>query len=110
TVDKVEVRGQDATSFSIGTGAKCWSYHWTPSALGQVTIKSRAVDNTGNVQDPPAQIHVTVDAPPTSTITSPKEGDTVAVGKPVKIGRASCSERVETEDKDEALEENGATY
>jgi hypothetical protein len=39
-----------------------WSYFWTPASLGPVTLKSRAFDNRGNVQDPPANITVTVDS------------------------------------------------
>src|SRR5262245_50661534 len=86
---KVEVSAVPSRrSSDLGTNA--WSFNWTPSAAGQATIKSRAVDNTGNVQNPPAEIHVTVDAPPTSTITSPKEGALVLIGKQVAItGTAS---------------------
>src|SRR5262249_56223231 len=71
-------------------GMNPWSVNWTPSGPGQATIKSRAVDNAGNVQNPPAEIHVTVDAPPTSAITFPKEGAIVLIGNQVAItGTAS---------------------
>src|SRR5262249_6581215 len=40
-----------------------WSYIWTPDTVGAATIESRAVDNKGNVQDPPAQITVNVRNP-----------------------------------------------
>jgi hypothetical protein len=46
-----------------------WSFFWTPTTLGPATIKSRATDNSGNVQDPPAEITVTIadKTPPTIT-------------------------------------------
>jgi Big-like domain-containing protein/parallel beta helix pectate lyase-like protein len=90
SVVRVEVSVDGGATFSAAAGTNAWSFNWTPSALGPATIKSRAVDNAGNVQDPPAEIQVTVDTPPTSTITSPTEGAIVAVGKPVAItGTAS---------------------
>src|SRR5262249_3424302 len=48
---------------------------WTPSAPGTVTIKSRAVDNTGNVQNPPAEIHVT--KAPTTIFRVPSDRPTI---------------------------------
>jgi hypothetical protein len=90
SVVRVEVSVDGGANYSAATGTNAWSFNWMPNSPGPVTIKSRAVDNTGNVQNPPAEIHVTVDAPPTSTITSPKEGDTVLIGNPVAItGTAS---------------------
>jgi len=85
SVVRVEVSVNGGSTYSAATGTNAWSFNWTPSFPGPVTIKSRAVDNAGNVQNPPAEIHVTVDAPPTSTITSPTEGAFVAVGIPVAI-------------------------
>src|SRR6266542_3055961 len=63
TVDKVEVSVDGGATYSAATGTNAWSFNWTPSSPGPATIKSRAVDYTGNVQNPPAEIHVTVDAP-----------------------------------------------
>src|SRR5215831_9548513 len=90
SVVRVEVSVDGGANYSAATGTNAWSFNWTPNSPGPATIKSRAADNSGNVQNPPAEIHVTVDAPPTSTITSPKEGVTVLFGKPVAItGTAS---------------------
>src|SRR5262245_56112357 len=90
SVVKVEVSVDGGANYSAATGTNAWSFNWTPGALGQATIKSRAVDNTGNVQNPPAEIHVTVDAPPTSAITSPRQGALVLIVKQVAItGTAS---------------------
>jgi hypothetical protein len=41
-----------------GTGV--WSYNWTPTSLGTVRIMTRAVDDSGNQQDIPTEITVTV--------------------------------------------------
>src|SRR5262249_39509023 len=83
SVDKVEVSVDGGANYSAATGTNAWSFNWTPSALGQATIKSRAVDNTRNVQNPPAEIHVTVDAPPTSTRTEERRVGTVRIGNQV---------------------------
>jgi hypothetical protein len=89
-VVKVEVSVDGGGAYSAATGTNNWSFNWTPGALGPATIKSRAVDSSGNVQNPPAEIHVTVDAPPTSTITSPIAGVNVLTSHLVNItGTAS---------------------
>src|SRR6266511_1124275 len=74
TVAKVDVSVDGGLNYIPATGTNAWSFNWTPSAPGPVTIKSRALDNAGNQQNPPTEIHVTVDAPPASTITSPQMG------------------------------------
>src|SRR5262245_59442752 len=90
SVVRVEVSVDGGANYSAASGTNAWSFNWTPGALGPVTIKSRAVDTSGNVQNSPVEIHVTVDAPPNSTIISPKDGDTVLIGTPVAItGTAS---------------------
>src|SRR5262245_15997562 len=59
TVARVEVSVDGGATFSAATGTTAWSFSWTPATPGQVTIRSRATDNSGNVQDPLAQITVT---------------------------------------------------
>src|SRR5215468_5499249 len=63
SVVKVEVSVDGGATYSAAAGTNAWSFNWTPSTPGQASIKSRAVDNTGNQQDPPAEITVTVSAP-----------------------------------------------
>src|SRR5262249_39525250 len=58
------------------TGTTAWSYAWTPTAPGQATIRSRAVDSSGNTQDPPAMITVTVVSPMQVLSTTPDSGAT----------------------------------
>src|SRR5262245_2486473 len=97
-------------NYSAATGTSALSLNWTPSAAGQATIKSRAVDNTGNVQNPPAEIHVTVDAPPTSTITSPTEGATITGIPPIAITGTASDPGGGSVVKVEVSVDGGATY
>ena len=60
TVARVDVSVDGGSTYSAATGTTAWSFNWTPAAPGQVTIRSRAVDDSGNVQNPPAEITVTV--------------------------------------------------
>ena len=93
SVARVEVSVDGGTTFSAATGTTAWSFALTPTTPGQATIISRAVDTSGNVQNPTTQITVTVirdTTPPTSTITSPKAGADISTGTPISItGTAS---------------------
>jgi hypothetical protein len=63
TVDRVEVSVDGGATWALATGTTAWSFDWTPTTPGPTTIKSRAVDDSGNTQDPPAEITVTVRIP-----------------------------------------------
>ena len=93
SVARVEVSVDGGATFNAATGTTSWSFSFTPTTLGQATIRSRAVDTSGNVQNPTTQITVTVirdTTPPTSTITSPKAGGDISTGTAVSItGTAS---------------------
>ena len=56
---RVEVSVDGGATYSAATGTNAWSFNWTPATPGPATIKSRAVDDSGNQQDPPAEITVT---------------------------------------------------
>src|SRR5215831_1887581 len=58
TVARVDVSVDGGATFSAATGTTSWSFIWTPTTPGQVSIRSRAVDNSGNVQTIPAEITV----------------------------------------------------
>lgn len=45
------------------TASTTWSYSWVPKAPGTTTIKSRAVDDSTNLETPSAGVSVTVNAP-----------------------------------------------
>ena len=60
-VGGVEVSVDGGTTWHPATGRGTWSYTWTPGgSSGPVTIKSRAVDDSGNIETPAAGITVTV--------------------------------------------------
>jgi N,N-dimethylformamidase beta subunit-like protein/uncharacterized protein DUF4082/Big-like domain-containing protein len=63
----VNVSVDGGSAWSAATGTNAWSYSWTPTALGPATIRSRAIDDSGNAQTTPTQINVTVISPPAPT-------------------------------------------
>ena len=63
----VNVSVDGGSTWSAATGTNAWSYSWTPTALGPATIRSRAIDDSGNAQTTPTQINVTVISPPAPT-------------------------------------------
>jgi concanavalin A-like lectin/glucanase superfamily protein/N,N-dimethylformamidase beta subunit-like protein/Big-like domain-containing protein len=56
----VEVSVDGGVTWHPATGIGSWSYTWTPATLGAATIKSRAVDDSGNVESPSAGVAVSV--------------------------------------------------
>jgi hypothetical protein len=59
-VGAVEVSIDGGNTWRRATGTTSWSYAWTPAALGDVTIRTRASDDSGNVETPSAGITVRV--------------------------------------------------
>jgi hypothetical protein len=55
---EISVDGGNTWHPVVGRGA--WTYTWTPGELGQMTIQSRAVDDSGNLQNPPTINTITV--------------------------------------------------
>ncbi|MGZ3599858.1 MAG: DUF4082 domain-containing protein [Ktedonobacterales bacterium] len=51
-----------ATMASAAASAS-WSYNWSPQTPGSATIKSRAADDSGNIETPSAGIPITVTSP-----------------------------------------------
>jgi hypothetical protein len=49
-----------ASSMSPADTSVTWSFSWTPSTVGSVTIRSRATDDSGNIETPSAGVTVTV--------------------------------------------------
>ncbi|MFN7920007.1 MAG: DUF6605 domain-containing protein [Bryobacteraceae bacterium] len=76
-VGGVEVSFDGGTSWHPATGRASWSYTWTPTASGFFTLRSRAVDDSGNIETPSAGRTVTVGntsgfpATPSSLTASP---------------------------------------
>ena len=61
-VGGVEVSVDGGTTWHPAVGRTSWSYAWVPSGTGNVTIRSRAVDDSGNIETPGTGITVTVGA------------------------------------------------
>jgi len=83
-VSKVEVSTNDGASWTQASGTTSWSFPWTPSAGGAVTLRSRATDTGGNRETSSAPVVVTVVVPPpdivfpTVGLTAPAEGAIVS--------------------------------
>jgi hypothetical protein len=67
-VAAIEVSTDGGTTWHPATGKGSWSYAWTPAA-GSATIKSRSVDDNGNLETPGAGVAVTVGWTISGTIT-----------------------------------------
>jgi hypothetical protein len=56
----VEVSTDNGATWHRATGRESWSYAFTPSTAGSITIRSRATDDSANIQTPGAGVTVTV--------------------------------------------------
>ena len=56
----VEVSVDGGTTWHPAVGRASWTYNWTPGASSPVTIRSRAVDDSGNLETPSAGVTVTL--------------------------------------------------
>jgi Domain of unknown function (DUF4082)/Bacterial Ig-like domain/Bacterial Ig domain len=59
-VGGVEVSVDGGTTWQRASGRGTWSYTWTPTTAGSVTLRSRAVDDSGNLETPAPGRVVTV--------------------------------------------------
>ena len=59
-VGGVEVSIDGGTTWHPAVGRSSWSYSWTPSAVGSASIRSRAVDDSGNLENPTSNTTVSV--------------------------------------------------
>ncbi len=66
-VGGVEVSMDGGTTWRRATGRGNWTYNWTPASAGSVVIRSRAADDSGNLETAGAGRTVTV----TSDVTCP---------------------------------------
>ena len=56
----VEVSVDNGITWHPADGREAWSYEWTPAETGSVTILSRAVDDSGNLEQPGKGVTVTI--------------------------------------------------
>ena len=59
-VGGVEVSVDAGTTWHPATGRETWSYSWTPTGQGAVTLMSRAADDSGHLESSPQSTTVTV--------------------------------------------------
>jgi len=59
-VGGVEVSVDGGTTWHAATGRSSWSYTWTPTKSGTVTVRSRASDDSANIETPSAGTSLTV--------------------------------------------------
>ena len=83
----VEVSVDGGATWHRATGRENWSYSWTPGGPGNVTIESRAVDDSGNLEHPRpgATIAVTCPCSIWDTSTTPAEASH-SDGNAVELG------------------------
>lgn len=62
-VGGVEVSTDDGTTWHKAEGRENWSFVWTPSIGGNYTVRSRAADDSGNIELPGPGVGFTVDGP-----------------------------------------------
>ena len=60
----VEISVDGGSTWHPTNGRSSWSYTWTPTQIGSVTVQSRAVDDSGNLEAASAGIVVITVAPP----------------------------------------------
>ncbi len=83
----VEVSIDGGATWHPASGRESWTYRWTAGATGSVTIKSRAVDDSGNIETASAGVTVQVvprTCPcslwdPSAAPATASSGDTAAV-------------------------------
>jgi len=75
-VSVVEVSTDGGQSWHRATGSTNWSYSWTPLVGGNYTIRSRAVDDSINLEAPSAGLAVTVDQGGSGNLFGPNETPT----------------------------------
>jgi hypothetical protein len=56
----VEVSTDAGATWHPASGREVWSYRWTPPTLGPVSVMARAVDDSGNLEDPGARRSILV--------------------------------------------------
>src|SRR5262245_39669063 len=77
SVARVDVSVDGGNTYNTAMGTTTWSFNWTPTSPGTASIRSRAVDSSGNQQNPPTAITVrVVGSPPEVVSTTPSPGAT----------------------------------
>ena len=86
TISQVQVSVNGGTTWQLATGTTSWTFSWTPSATGTVTIKSRATDLAGNIE-----VAGTAPAGNAINVTVAATGSDVTILTAAQITQASSS-------------------
>ncbi len=91
----IEVSTDGGTTWHQATGTSSWTYSWTPATTGSITIKSRSVDDIGNLESTSSSTNQKTVTVTTASVTCPctvfqptdapatsKEND----GQPIEVG------------------------
>ena len=86
----VEISTDNGATWQLAEGMANWMYQWSvPAALGPVTIRTRAIDDSGNIETPSAGVTVQVIATPNCPCTI---WDATAVPSRIEISDATAIE------------------
>ncbi|GAA2418064.1 hypothetical protein GCM10010191_30870 [Actinomadura vinacea] len=93
-VGGVEVSTDGGTTWRAAKGRATWTYEWDATGNGPVTIKTRAVDDSGNIETPGAGTTFDVACPcrmfgDSAVPARPSDSDTTATELGVKFKAAS---------------------
>ncbi len=88
-VGGVEVSVDGGVSWHPASGRETWSYTFTPTVVGSYTIRTRAVDDSGNIETPGAGRTIVIEpdnvAPTVSSTSPPADATGVAAGSNVTV-------------------------
>jgi O-glycosyl hydrolase len=83
-VAAVEVSTDGGVTWHPALGRNNWTFTWTPNGTGLTSIRSRAVDDSGNLETPVGEVKVSLNGPLTLWNSQPVPAD-VAVNDPNSI-------------------------
>ena len=84
-VGGVEVSVDGGQTWHPASGRASWTYSFTPTLAGSITILSRAVDDSGNIETPSAGVSVTAGTVTTFTISGTITPTAAGSGATVKL-------------------------
>ncbi len=93
-VGGVEVSVDGGTTWRMASGRGNWSFTWTPTVSGTAVIRTRATDDSGNIESPSAGVTVSVGGsvtcpctiwPASAVPAIPSDNDTGSVNLGVKF-------------------------
>ncbi|HEY8734668.1 MAG TPA: DUF4082 domain-containing protein, partial [Puia sp.] len=92
TVAGVEVSVDGGNTWQFATGAANWTFSFTPTSTGTITIKSRGYDDSGNMEVPTTSgtnvimVTITTSACPCHIFTSQTPANPLTTEVPLELG------------------------